>query len=529
MSDADDADASEAAAQGQAGIHRRIATGIASKVVSIGLVFGEQLMLVPVFLLYWGPEKYGHWLVLFSTAAFLSLADIGLQNYYSNALHHARSRNENDRFRRLLQQSMTIYLLIIALVGSASLAVFLAIDWDEALNIGLLFASSAPLVLCLLGLYFLVVMPMGVLIAIHRAHGNFSRAINAGNTYRAALIAAIAATLSLGGGPLSVASIYILVTLGFYTAFLRRIHQHYGPTVTFGLSWPDSAAMRDLLHTAPLFALVPLSMMLTINGTVILIAGLAGSGAVVVAYTTIRTLTGIVRTVAADLTQVAGVEIARQHAQEEFEAIGRLYQFIARLAGSSCGILAGLMAIIGPPFLEFWTVGKVVFAPQIFWPLLAAAALAGPSSAGVSVLIFINRPQGLALGYILSGLAVILLCLVLIPHLGASGVAWAILAAEIGVLGIVIPLKTSQVVSISAVQQIAVTQFHALLGFAVSATAASAAIALTGQKSITALVVAGMLWVAIAGVPVFFLLFDKGKRHWILKTLRDRLPRGKQP
>tara|TARA_R110000787_G_scaffold8786_11_gene30152 strand:+ start:1196 stop:2785 length:1590 start_codon:yes stop_codon:yes gene_type:complete len=529
LTDPANAGAHEPAAQGQAGIHRRIATGIASKIVSIGLVFGEQLMLVPVFLLYWGPEKYGHWLALFSTAAFLSLADIGLQNYYSNALHRARSRSENDRFRRLLHQATTLYLTIIALLGSVSLAVFLAVDWEETLNIGLRFASSAPLVLCLLGLYFLIVMPMGVLIAIHRAHGNFSRAINASNIYRASLILAIAATLSLGGGPLSMAGIYILVTLGFYTAFLLRIRRHYGQTVTFRISWPDPVAIRDLVHTAPLFALVPLSMMLTINGTVILIAGLAGSGAVVVAYTTIRTLTGIVRTVTAELAQVAGVEIARQHAQEDFEAMDRLYRFTARLAGSSCGVLAGLIAVIGPPFLEFWTVGKVAFAPQIFWPLLAAAALAGPSSAGVSVLLFINRPQGLALGYILSGLAVILMCLVLIPALGASGAAWAILAAEIGVLGIIIPLKTSQVVPVGAIRQIAVTHCHALLGFSVSAAAASAAIALTGQESIGALVVAGTLWIAIAGVPIFFLLFEKEKRHWLLKKFRDRLARSKQP
>ena len=121
------------------------------------------------------------------------------------------------------------------------------------------------------------------------------------------------------------------------------------------------------------------------------------------------------------------------------------------------------------------------------------------------------------------------MCLVLIPALGASGAAWAILAAEIGVLGIIIPLKTSQVVPVGAIRQIAVTHRHALLGFSVSAAAASAAIALTGQESIGALVVAGTLWIAIAGVPIFFLLFEKEKRHWLLKKFRDRLARSKQP
>lgn len=526
MSDPADAGARKPAAQGQAGIHRRIIAGAASKAVSICLTFGEQLMLVPVFLLYWGPEKYGAWLTLFSTAAFLKLADIGLQNYYSNALHHAQSRGENLRFLKLLHQASALYLCIITVMGLASLALFLFFDWDDILNIGLLFASSAPLVLCLLGLYFLIVMPLGVMLAIYRAHGNFSSAINAGSTYRVALISAVAATLFLGGGPLTMASTYIVTTLICYTGYLWDLHRRYRDTLVFGLTWPDSGAMRAVLATAPVFALVPLSSMLTINGTVILIAGLAGGGATVVAYTTIRTITGIVRIVTSELTQVAGVEVARQHAQEDFEAIGRLYRFMTRLAGSSCGVIAGLIAIIGPPFLGLWTVGRVAFEPQIFWPLLAAAALAGPTTAGVSVLQFINRPQGLAIGYVLSGTAVVLLCLILIPVQGPSGAAWAVLAAEIGVLGIIIPIKTATIVSTSAIRQIVAAHGHAAAGFAVSIGAGWIATEITGTDSILSLFAAGFIWIAIAAVPVFFLLFEKEKRSWIIAKLRSRLGRA---
>jgi hypothetical protein len=52
--------------QSQAGIHRRLVQGIAGKAVDTAIIFGEQILLVPDFLLFWSQEQYGDWLVVFS-------------------------------------------------------------------------------------------------------------------------------------------------------------------------------------------------------------------------------------------------------------------------------------------------------------------------------------------------------------------------------------------------------------------------------------------------------------------------------
>ena len=501
------------APQGQAGIHRRVAAGIVSKTMGVALAFGEQLILVPVFLFFWGPDKYGDWLTLFATAAFLGLADIGLQNYYGNALHHALSRGDSDRFRQLLREGSALYLAIIASVGVAALLLLLTGELD---HMAILPGDTAALVLCLMGGWFLIALPMGMVLSIYRAHGNFSASVNAGNLYRVALIAAVATVLVSGGGPVEMAGVYIATTLAGYAAILWHLRRRYG-ALGLGLSWPDSIALRDVLGTAPVFALVPLSMMLTVNGTVLLIAGLAGGGAAIVAFTTIRTLTGMARSVTNEIIQVAGVEIARQHAQDDDAGIRRLYRFVTRLSGSSSGIIAGLIAIVGPPFLDVWTVGKVAFAPQIFWPLLAAAALSGPTNAGMSVLQYINRPKGMALGYVLSGITVMGVSLVLVPRLGAAGAAWAVLLAELLVLGIVIPVRTAAIVPGNPARQIAVSHGYATAGFALSAGAAWAATRIAGTGDIAAIALAGIVWMALAALPVFFLLFDREQRGWIME------------
>lgn len=64
--------------QQQAGIHRRLIQGIAGKAVGTVIILGEQILLVPVFLLFLSPTEYGDWLVLLSTAGFIGLFRVEL-------------------------------------------------------------------------------------------------------------------------------------------------------------------------------------------------------------------------------------------------------------------------------------------------------------------------------------------------------------------------------------------------------------------------------------------------------------------
>ena len=149
----------------------------------------------------------------------------------------------------------------------------------------------------------------------------------------------------------------------------------------------------------------------------------------------------------------------------------------------------------------------------------------------MSVLQYINRPQGMALGYILSGITVTGVSLVLVPRLGAAGAAWAVLIAELLVLGILIPVRTSAIVPGNPARQIAVSHGYAAAGFALSAGAAWAATRIAGTGDIAAIALAGIVWMALAVLPVFFLLFDREQRGWILDRVgkfRDRR-RGTPP
>lgn len=508
----------------QHGIHRRLLMGWLGKGLALAINFGEQILLVPVFLVFWGPERYGDWLVLLSAAGFVALLDTGLQTYYANAMQAALAQRNAEGFARLFHQGTAVYAAVICVTLPVLAVIAHQAPWAEWLNLKRTAAGPAAGVVLILGLNFLAALPFGMANAVYRAHGHFATGIMVANLARLVLVGAVALSLWSGAGMTALALVYVACISASWAAMIAHQRRHY-PGLRYGIAWPDRGARKALCAIAPLYAVAPASMLVTTHATVVLISTLAAAGTAVVMYTTLRTLTGVARMAMDQIMHVTGVEIARQFAEGDRRALGTLHDFIARLAGGVCGALAGLVAVIGPPFLAIWTVGRVPFDAAVFWPLLATAGLSGPSIAGISVLLFINRPGGMARAYALSGGVTLCLCVTLIPLLGAAGAAWAVLIAEACILSVIIPVQAARIVGASPVRLIARIQGMAVASFALSGAAAWLALSITGGESLARLIATGLIWIVLAAPPLFYLIFSRPRRQWIADRMREALSR----
>tara|TARA_Y100001936_G_scaffold254181_1_gene326743 strand:- start:13590 stop:15173 length:1584 start_codon:yes stop_codon:yes gene_type:complete len=511
--------------QTQAGIHRRLVQGFAGKAIGTAIIFGEQILLVPIFLLFWSPTVYGDWLVLLSTAGFIGLLDLGLNAYYSNALQQTLARGERENFLVLVRQGGFIYATIFVI---GIVVVFLAahsVSWPSLLNLKSISDLTAVQILCLLAGYFLLMIPFGFINSIYRAYGEFVVSVMVMNLQRIGLITIIIAVLAIGAPATYLALVYFVIACLAWVIVLCHQKRRY-PDLKFGISLPDRKGFRAAFSIGPAYAVVPAAMALTIHGTILLISALASSGATIAAYNTIRTLTGFAKHVTAEFMQVLGVEGARQYAQEDWDALSRLYRFVSRVTGCCCGFLGGLIAIIGPPFFSIWTLGKLSFTGEIFWPLLGSTVFAGPSLAGVAILYFINKPRGMVTAHVASGVAVTVLCLILIPQLGAAGAAWAVFFAEVFMLSVIIPFFAAKIVRENPFRQIFLGQIFAVSAFVLSGAAAWLAIKIVGEESLIFLIFAGLLWVILISPAVYFLAFRESERNWIHSRLKNLLGRG---
>lgn len=512
---------------GQAGMHRRFALGAGWQMVATAILFAEQFLLVPVFLLFWEVDRYADWLVLLSAAGFVGLVGLGLQTYFSNELQMTWARGRRDTALRLLHRALFIYAVLVSAAAVVVAILGFAAPWPDWLNLGEAAETHVPSAITLLGLYILAGLPFGLLCSLYRMRGEFSVGVAASTLSRAAHICVIVLFLWAGAGLVALAAATLAVTLSASLAVLAHQNRRY-PDLRLGFERPDGATLRSMIGLAPYYAIVPLATLLTVQGPVLLISTLGGAGAAVVTFTVIRTLCGSARMITGQISHVAGVEIARQYAQRDAAALERMYRFTGRLCGGLTGGLAGMIAVIGPPFLDIWTLGRVAFEPAVFWLLLAAAAGGGAALAGNTVLHFINAPRMLAAGHIAAGLVTVALCGALIPWIGVPGAAIAVLVSEILVLGTLVPWRAARIVGLNPAGRIAATHGAAAIAFAISFVAARGALFVTGGETLFVLAAAGALWAVAAGLVTPWIILNAGQRRGLLDGLRRRLRRAER-
>jgi O-antigen/teichoic acid export membrane protein len=91
---------------------KRLCQGIGANFLGQIINIATKIVLVPLFLLAWGADIYGEWLLLSSMVAYLSLTEMGAQLYIVNRMTQAYAQRDNDQFRRILHTGLALFLII---------------------------------------------------------------------------------------------------------------------------------------------------------------------------------------------------------------------------------------------------------------------------------------------------------------------------------------------------------------------------------------------------------------------------------
>ena len=118
-----DADFSEAGPPITVG---RVAKGFLANSLGQTINAVAQIVLVPVFLAYWGRERYGEWVTLSAVIAYLAIIDFGMQMFVVNRLNQCYVNRDVEEHTRVLQSALLVSVLfsVAALAISALLLLF---------------------------------------------------------------------------------------------------------------------------------------------------------------------------------------------------------------------------------------------------------------------------------------------------------------------------------------------------------------------------------------------------------------------
>ena len=154
---------------------RTLESTIAGSILFI-LTFAQSIILVPVFLKYWGTEKYGVWITLYAFINLMRTLDLGHQNYVGNEFNKLFHTNIAESKKVIGSGVRVAYLLGLIELLAYVLILLLGVH-RQLTGIALTEFPVAPGLLAMLFVWMIVGSVGGILVRMIMAMGKYSRSI----------------------------------------------------------------------------------------------------------------------------------------------------------------------------------------------------------------------------------------------------------------------------------------------------------------------------------------------------------------
>lgn len=392
------------------------------------LTFAQSIILVPVFLKFWGTEKYGVWITLYAFINLMRTLDLGHQNYVGNEFNKLFHTNK-DEAKKAIGSGVRIAYLLGFIELSVYLLVLLSGIHKQVTGIALEEYPIAPGLLSMLFVWMAVGSVSGILVRMIMALGRYSRSIYLNMISKVfeilAMLACAYYNTSINMLCYVLTIVSLLYTLLLFYDIKKQMPEFY-PWWQTG-SWKQG------------FAALSKSIILTVNnfieqfnnmGLILLISKMLGPLLVPV-FTTIRTISNTVVQATSLVLTPLSPEITRYYATNDHNKISKVVDtnwFIS-------GLLVNLPFVILTPFVSYlyaiWTKGKLPFDPQLFFSLTLSVSVINFGRSYLTLLTGINALKSLLLLTISRFVLFFGIGYVCVQWQGLAGIGLAILFAEI--------------------------------------------------------------------------------------------------
>ncbi len=413
---------------GGAAMARRALRGTGANLVRLAIHFGQQVLLVPLYLTAWGYGGFGDWLVLTSVSTYLSFADAGVQTYFVNGMTAEWNLGHRRAFHVLFHSALAFLALELLGLGLVLVAVAARVPWRSLFGLSVMDDAGAAAVVVFAGAAMLLAMPAWLVLGVYRCVGEYARSITVVNAVQVVHVLLTAAALALGARPQTIALLLVVPPCSYTAWALLDLHRRY-PEIVFGFRYASARVLRRNLAQSGFFVLIPLSQAIWLQGVLLAISVAAGSAAIV-AFSVTRTVFLFIRQLLAQITQAASPEITVLFARGELPALSRLHGYLSRLSMVASGAIAGYLAVMCPAIVAWWTSGRVQADAATVWFFAAYTLSAGVWSGSYIFPVSVNRHGGVSVAFLLMSVSTVLLTLLLVPLVGIRGAAIALVLGD---------------------------------------------------------------------------------------------------
>lgn len=317
-----------------------------------------QLSSVPIFLSFWGAEKYGEWIVLNSFVVFFQMSDIGLNTASLNSFVINFQKGNLEICKKIFVNSIVIITTIFSLVLIVLITLFKFSFFQKVFKFT--FISDDLLLHSLLILFFYTYFGTisNAFNSIYSATGKYSRGVMIDNIFKifegVFLILLVVFNFSFE----LILTIYLIIKL--FSLFFKYFDSRKFYNTDFSIYYFNLVELKKIMIPSLAFFAIPISNTFIHQGFTLIINYYLGTTSVVL-YSTTRTLINIIKALTDIITKSIWPHISFVFAKGNFKFL-RLYH--SRIIMYSGLIFIGSSIFI----LSFaniiyihWTRGKTEF------------------------------------------------------------------------------------------------------------------------------------------------------------------------
>ncbi|MFH1039277.1 MAG: lipopolysaccharide biosynthesis protein [PVC group bacterium] len=422
---------------------RRVALGSLVTFAGNLITIIERVILVPLFLKFWGTEPYGEWLSLAAAVSYMSMLELGVQSYVINKLNQCYSTGRSDEYIYILHSA-----LMVSVIVCSSVIVFIALilpvfpleRWFHFIHTG---HSLAVLVTFLLAIQIVVKIPCGIITGLYRTFGEFPRGAMIGNV-QVLLVFLITGTVIISGGGFALLALLQLVPISLIVLYVFRDIGRRHPEVHLGFKGGSLKKGFSFLIPGSCFFLIQISTLMGFSGSTIIVATQLGPAAVVV-FSTLRTLANVTKQIPQAINIALWPELTSLEAQKQYETLKKTHFFIVKIGFLISFCLAIIIHFAGKELVTLWTRGRISYDSQlmniflgyivlqIIWSLSGTFQAAFNRPGLVGMCTFASMVTGLTLAYFLT------------RRYGTAGTVGGLFIAEGLICGVALPLRTCRI------------------------------------------------------------------------------------
>ena len=396
------------------------------------------ILTLPLLMSTWGKEVYADWLLIFALPSFFTLADLGFGQAVASEVAKLWAAGELEEANKIFQAGLTIIVVSCTVCGLIFIPVvhFAPIrHWLKVTNIS---ESVTEALLAIFATQVLIAQVVGVLRSAFRTQGLESLSVAITSLNSIGTLIAVLITWLIKGTPLFLASMMFLVSvivigLIFFEG-RRRV-----TWLKFKFCRVTLESVKPILAPGIGMNLITLAQGLSLSGTLLAVSNAVNPQAALV-FSATRTLTRAVNQLTNMVTYTFYSEFSTSIGAGNYELAKKLHHRASQVSLWIALISSIGLSLVCKPIFSIWTKNRLHFDTPLFAMLLFALVVNGIYSGSIAAPMAVNKHFKMSVFYCAASIVSVVICWIASHVLGIVGAGIGVLALEVIMLFIVVPI-----------------------------------------------------------------------------------------